>query len=62
MLIAHAFRDHAGGNEQMVADCPSTLKVYGGDKERIGALTHYVKHDDTFKVCTDMHELNRSCC
>ena len=42
-------RDHAGGNEKL-AKLRNELKFYGGDKERIGALTDFVQHGDEFKV------------
>lgn len=43
------YRDHAGGNEQLVKSCPNALQVFGGDK-RIGALTNEVKHGDKFTI------------
>lgn len=43
------FRDHAGGNADLVAQFPSKLKVLGGD-DRIKALTQKVSHGDTLSV------------
>lgn len=43
------FRDHAGGNTELVSSFNSPLKVLGGD-DRIGALTQKVTHGDTLSV------------
>lgn len=43
------FRDHAGGNEELVKKFPTALQVFGGDR-RIGALTDEVKHGDKFTI------------
>lgn len=42
-------RDHAGGNEGLVKKVRNKLSVYGGD-QRIGALTHKVKHGDRLNI------------
>ena len=42
------YRDHAGGNEDLVKLQPG-LKVYGGD-DRIGALTNKVQHEEQFNI------------
>ena len=42
------YRDHAGGNEKLVAMSPG-LTVVGGD-DRIGALTQKAAHGDKFNV------------
>lgn len=42
------FRDHAGGNEDLVKAHPG-LTVYGGD-DRIGALTQKVTHNTKFNI------------
>lgn len=42
------FRDHAGGNEELVKQHPG-LQVYGGD-DRIGALTNKIGHDAKFSI------------
>lgn len=43
------FRDHAGGNKELVELFGKPLKVIGGD-DRIGALTQKVTHGDTLNV------------
>ncbi|XP_050388434.1 hydroxyacylglutathione hydrolase, mitochondrial isoform X1 [Patella vulgata] len=48
VLTTHHHWDHAGGNEQLV-DLMGKVNVYGGD-DRIGALTHKVKHGENFKI------------
>lgn len=49
VLTTHHHWDHAGGNEELVKKCASTLKVYGGD-DRIGALTNKIGQDDVINV------------
>lgn len=49
VITTHHHWDHAGGNEALVQQAGKELKVYGGD-DRIGALTHKVKHGDTLQV------------
>lgn len=40
----------------------SDLKFYGGDRERIGALTDFVQHGDEFKVWESLRmELRYAC-
>ena len=43
------FRDHAGGNEDLVKKAAKKLEVYGGD-DRIGALTKKVLDGDALKI------------
>lgn len=58
------FRDHAGGNEDLVKLIQG-LTVCGGD-DRIGALTKKVSHDDQFKVivikvmCTNLSKFDNN--
>ncbi|XP_020798803.1 hydroxyacylglutathione hydrolase, mitochondrial isoform X1 [Drosophila serrata] len=49
VLTTHHHWDHAGGNEKLVKLWAQALDVYGGD-DRIGALNHKVKQDDTFTI------------
>ncbi|KAH8378801.1 hypothetical protein KR009_001423 [Drosophila setifemur] len=49
VLTTHHHWDHAGGNEKLVKLWPEELEVYGGD-DRIGAMNHKVKQDDTFSI------------
>lgn len=56
VLTTHHHWDHAGGNEKLVEKYVAAhngkcdeLRVYGGD-DRIGALTHKVKQDDTVQL------------
>lgn len=49
VLTTHHHWDHAGGNEDLVKKCQSTLKVYGGD-DRIGALTNKIGQDDVINI------------
>lgn len=48
VLTTHHHWDHAGGNEK-IFKMFDNLQVYGGD-HRIEALTHEVKHNDTFNI------------
>lgn len=48
VLTTHHHWDHAGGNAKLCTKIPN-LEVYGGD-ERIEALNHAVKHNDTFNI------------
>ena len=49
-------RDHAGGNEKLVKDFGSPLRVFGGD-DRIGALTHKIGDGDTIEIGGQQHRL-----
>lgn len=49
VIIKRIFRDHAGGNEELVKKSDKALQVFGGD-DRIGALTNKVKHGDKFTI------------
>ncbi|XP_016956312.1 hydroxyacylglutathione hydrolase, mitochondrial isoform X3 [Drosophila biarmipes] len=49
VLTTHHHWDHAGGNEKLVKLWEKQLDVYGGD-DRIGALNHKVKQDDTLTI------------
>ncbi|XP_034174426.1 transmembrane protein 104 homolog isoform X2 [Osmia lignaria lignaria] len=48
VLTTHHHWDHAGGNAKLCKKF-NKLQVYGGD-DRIDALTHKVKHNDTFNI------------
>ena len=48
VLTTHHHWDHAGGNEELLKKT-GNIPVYGGD-DRIGGLSHKVKHGDRFKV------------
>ncbi|XP_053971699.1 hydroxyacylglutathione hydrolase, mitochondrial isoform X3 [Hylaeus anthracinus] len=48
VLTTHHHWDHAGGNAKLCKKF-NNLEVYGGD-DRIEALTHKVKHDDSFNI------------
>lgn len=48
VLTTHHHWDHAGGNAKLCKKF-NNLQVYGGD-DRIEALTHKVKHNDTFNI------------
>ncbi|XP_076629118.1 hydroxyacylglutathione hydrolase, mitochondrial-like isoform X2 [Colletes latitarsis] len=48
VLTTHHHWDHAGGNAKL-CKMFDNLQVYGGD-DRIEALTHKVKHDDSFNI------------
>ncbi|KAL7731883.1 hypothetical protein ACLKA6_017457 [Drosophila palustris] len=56
VLTTHHHWDHAGGNEKLVKLFTGKLDVYGGD-DRIGAMNHKVRQDDTFNI----GELNVRC-
>ncbi|XP_064541139.1 hydroxyacylglutathione hydrolase, mitochondrial isoform X1 [Drosophila montana] len=49
VLTTHHHWDHAGGNEKLVKLWTGELQVYGGD-DRIGAMNHKVRQDDTFTI------------
>ncbi|KAJ1449800.1 beta-lactamase-like protein [Pelagophyceae sp. CCMP2097] len=42
ILTTHAHWDHDGGNPQLMADCPSVVKCYGGTGDGVKACTHEV--------------------
>ena len=48
LILLYLYRDHAGGNENIVKKVDG-LEVCGGD-DRIGALTRKVTHGDELKV------------
>lgn len=48
LYVLNVYRDHAGGNEDLVKLHPG-LEVYGGD-DRIGALTTKVQHNTMFNI------------
>jgi len=49
VITTHHHWDHAGGNEKLVKDFGSPLRVFGGD-DRIGALTHKIGDGDTIEI------------
>jgi len=48
-LVTHHHWDHAGGTEAL-SNAVTNVTIYGGDAERIAAISKVLKHEDEFQV------------